>query len=165
MPLTFTKTPEFNPVWTPDSRHVVFDSREDSGRPDRPEGRRRNWCALRSGPGASRVPQTVFSRREVLGLSHRYLAAEGVGPAADSRSLGQSSRSAPKPRSGLYNAEISPDGRWIAYQSDEFGQFEVYVRPFPATDGAAGKFLSTEERTRCGPGWSGNCFSSTAQAR
>ncbi len=32
MPLTFTKTPEFNPVWTPDSRHVVFDSREDGGR-------------------------------------------------------------------------------------------------------------------------------------
>ena len=26
--LTFTKTPEFNPVWTPDSRHVLFDSRE-----------------------------------------------------------------------------------------------------------------------------------------
>ena len=29
------------------------------------------------------------------------------------------------------NASLSPDGRWIAYQSDETGQFEVYVRPFP----------------------------------
>jgi Tol biopolymer transport system component len=29
------------------------------------------------------------------------------------------------------NAEISPDGRWIAYESNESGQFEVYVRPFP----------------------------------
>jgi serine/threonine-protein kinase len=28
------------------------------------------------------------------------------------------------------NAEISPDGRWLAYQSDESGQFEIYVRPF-----------------------------------
>ncbi len=27
--------------------------------------------------------------------------------------------------------ELSPDGRWIAYVSDESGQFEVYVRPYP----------------------------------
>ena len=27
--------------------------------------------------------------------------------------------------------EISPDGRWMAYQSDESGKPEVYVRPFP----------------------------------
>ena len=33
---------------------------------------------------------------------------------------------------------ISPDGRWIAYQSDESGQYEVYVRPFPNVD--AGKW-------------------------
>ena len=29
------------------------------------------------------------------------------------------------------NAEFSPDGRWLAYQSDESGHYEVYVRPFP----------------------------------
>jgi serine/threonine-protein kinase len=28
-------------------------------------------------------------------------------------------------------AMFSPDGRWIAYTSDETGRFEVYVRPFP----------------------------------
>jgi hypothetical protein len=28
-------------------------------------------------------------------------------------------------------AAISPDGRWMAYTSDESGQWEVYVRPFP----------------------------------
>ena len=28
-------------------------------------------------------------------------------------------------------AEFSPDGRWIAYQSDKTGQPEIYVRPFP----------------------------------
>ena len=32
---------------------------------------------------------------------------------------------------------LSPDGRWMAYQSDEAGQTEVFVRPFPNTD--AGK--------------------------
>jgi serine/threonine-protein kinase len=28
-------------------------------------------------------------------------------------------------------ADVSPDGRWIVYDSDESGQFEVYVRPYP----------------------------------
>jgi Tol biopolymer transport system component len=32
-------------------------------------------------------------------------------------------------------ARLSPDGRWIAYASDESGRDEVYVRPFPAGDG------------------------------
>jgi serine/threonine-protein kinase len=27
--------------------------------------------------------------------------------------------------------QVSPDGRWIAYQSDETGRFEIYVRPYP----------------------------------
>jgi serine/threonine-protein kinase len=30
---------------------------------------------------------------------------------------------------------ISPSGNWIAYQSDESGRYEVYVRPFPDTGG------------------------------
>jgi len=30
--------------------------------------------------------------------------------------------------------QFSPDGRWIAYSSNESGQMEVYVRPFPAGD-------------------------------
>jgi len=36
-----------------------------------------------------------------------------------------------------YNATqpaLSPDGRWLAYTSDESGRSEVYVRPFPDTD-------------------------------
>ncbi len=33
------------------------------------------------------------------------------------------------------NGEISPDGRWMAYQSNESGQDEIYVRPFPDVDG------------------------------
>jgi hypothetical protein len=33
---------------------------------------------------------------------------------------------------------LSPDGRWLAYTSNETGRREVYVRPFP--DVGAGKF-------------------------
>jgi eukaryotic-like serine/threonine-protein kinase len=31
-------------------------------------------------------------------------------------------------------AQLSPDGRWMAYQSNESGQMEIYVRPYPAMD-------------------------------
>src|SRR4030095_4235053 len=30
-----------------------------------------------------------------------------------------------------FGPEISPDGRWIAYHSNDSGEFQVYVRPFP----------------------------------
>jgi serine/threonine-protein kinase len=33
------------------------------------------------------------------------------------------------------NAVLSPDVRWMAHGSDESGQFEVYVRPFPQVEG------------------------------
>jgi len=29
------------------------------------------------------------------------------------------------------DATFSPDGRWLAYSSDESGRFEIYVKPFP----------------------------------
>jgi serine/threonine protein kinase/Tol biopolymer transport system component len=29
------------------------------------------------------------------------------------------------------DAQFSPDGRWIAYESDESGRFEIYIQPFP----------------------------------
>jgi hypothetical protein len=29
------------------------------------------------------------------------------------------------------NGEVSPDGRWLAYDANDSGRFEIYVRPFP----------------------------------
>jgi eukaryotic-like serine/threonine-protein kinase len=29
------------------------------------------------------------------------------------------------------NGQLSPDGKWVAYQSNETGRFEIYVQPFP----------------------------------
>jgi len=34
-----------------------------------------------------------------------------------------------------FEAQVSPNGRWIAYVSDESGKNDVYVRPFPSGDG------------------------------
>ncbi|MDZ4862503.1 MAG: protein kinase [Gemmatimonadota bacterium] len=49
-----------------------------------------------------------------------------------------------------YAPTLSPDGRWVAYVSDESGRNEVYVRPFP---GGGGKYqISTEGGNE--PKWS-----------
>jgi serine/threonine-protein kinase len=48
------------------------------------------------------------------------------------------------------NAEVSPDGHWLAYESDESKRLEVYVRPFPNVD--AGRWqVSTDGGSR--PTW------------
>ena len=56
-------------------------------------------------------------------------------------------------KSQLYNAELSPDGRWVAYQSNESGRFEIYVHPFP--DLKAGRWQVTFAGGAY-PGWTGN---------
>ena len=48
--------------------------------------------------------------------------------------------------------QFSPDGRWIAYASDESGQIQVYVRPFPGPDRKWQ--VSTQGGTS--PRWNGN---------
>jgi eukaryotic-like serine/threonine-protein kinase len=32
------------------------------------------------------------------------------------------------------NADLAPKGQWLAYESNESGRFEIYVRPFPNVD-------------------------------
>jgi dipeptidyl aminopeptidase/acylaminoacyl peptidase len=34
-----------------------------------------------------------------------------------------------------WDAEFSPDGRWIAYESNQSGRLEIFVRPFPQSSG------------------------------
>jgi Tol biopolymer transport system component len=35
----------------------------------------------------------------------------------------------------IRNAKFSPDGKWVAYASNESGKFEIYVTSFPAAQG------------------------------
>jgi Tol biopolymer transport system component len=53
-------------------------------------------------------------------------------------------------RSVKNDAQVSPDGHWVAYQSNESGKNEIYVVPYPAADQ---KFpISTDGGTN--PRWS-----------
>jgi serine/threonine-protein kinase len=49
------------------------------------------------------------------------------------------------------NAEISPDGRWLAFESDESGVHEIYVRPFPDVNAGRWQVSTAGGRT---PLWS-----------
>lgn len=74
------------------------------------------------------VPATA---RDILGVrldgSERKIVPFVLSPASDQM-----------PR-------ISPDGKWLAYQSNDGARFEIYVRPFPG-DGARTQ-VSTEGGT------------------
>src|SRR5260370_22435882 len=57
---------------------------------------------------------------------------------------GQVRKAQPFPRTPFNESvpQFSPDGRWLAYISDESGRFEIYVHPYP---GPGGKWqISTE---------------------
>jgi Tol biopolymer transport system component len=47
-------------------------------------------------------------------------------------------------------AQFSPDGRWVAYQSNQSGSFEIYVRPFMSSAGGQWQ-ISTSGGTQ--PRW------------
>ncbi len=38
-------------------------------------------------------------------------------------------------RGNTADGQISPDGKWLAYESDETGEWEVYIAPYPGTGG------------------------------
>ena len=50
------------------------------------------------------------------------------------------------------NAELSTDGRWLAYQSNETGRYEIWVVPFADTRRESRSQLTFEGGTR--PMWS-----------
>ena len=52
---------------------------------------------------------------------------------------------------------VSPDGRWIAYQSNESGRSAIYVRPFPnIDDGQVGRCLRGSASRRSGRATAGS---------
>ena len=52
-------------------------------------------------------------------------------------------------RGNQLSGQISPDGKWVAYQSDESGEWEVYISPFPNGGGK----LQVSQRGGTQPRW------------
>ena len=58
----------------------------------------------------------------------------------------------PSSQSNIYDYRVSPDGRWVAYSSDESGQRELYLTTFPE---GTGKWRVSSNGGSF-PAWSGN---------
>jgi serine/threonine-protein kinase len=136
------------PVWTPDSKHIVFRS-QAAGRYSL------RWTRA---DGGGEVHVVLESKRAMRPYSFspdgKHLAfaelAEDTGwdlwtlplelPATDDPGIREPELFL---RTSFNETEpaFSPDGRWVAYTSSESGGSEVYVRPFPgSTSSGAGQW-------------------------
>jgi serine/threonine protein kinase/Tol biopolymer transport system component len=130
--LTFDAEPQFLPIWTPDGDFVLFRSgsgvawiRSDgSGKLER-----------LSAPVTDALPGSFAPNGKWLVFAaNRPLTGWDIWIAPVDESAGAMTLGTPQPfleqPGGQYSPAISPDGRWMAYSSDESGRGEVYVTPF-----------------------------------
>jgi serine/threonine-protein kinase len=136
--LTFNRDVDMLPVWMPDSRRIVFGSSS---------GGRRNIS--RQSVDGTGTPEVLLDRGTDIVLQPNSIAPDGkrlifrhgafVGAAGAqdnnlwSLPLEGDAEAMPLLATEHHelNGEISPDGRWLAYQSNETGPFEIYIRPYP----------------------------------
>src|SRR5262249_21602413 len=116
--------------WTPDSKRFVFSSTKD-GRPNL------YWKAA---DGNSPEEQLTKSEHFFLGMamSPDQVAAYVGGHSNTGRDIyvmpvagDRQARPWLQTPADETVPAFSPDGRWIAYCSNETGRFEVFVRPYP----------------------------------
>ena len=134
------------PRWTSDGRRLVY-------RSTRSGSRTLYWRAA-DGSGEEERLTTSTALQTPGSISHDgsrlFFAAIMAGTGADIWSMSLVDRQQPpqavlQTRFAESSPHISPDGHWIAYNSNESGRPEIYVRPFPglgaklliSTDGGA----------------------------
>jgi hypothetical protein len=129
--LTFEEFLKYRPAWSPDGRSVTYIV--DPGNNDASLYRKR----ADGGGIAERLLGSDKSLAEVL-WSHdgQWLVVRTTIPSRDISALrpGVDTTLTPivaSPKFDERAATLSPDDRWIAYQSDETARSEIYVRPFP----------------------------------
>jgi len=135
--LTFDDSIERYAVWTPDGQSVTYVRQEPAGNFD-------VWRRRADGTGA---PELLFD--DDRGLAQGRWSADGgwmvfrtdvIRPEAEGGQdivgfrPGVDSVTVPLVATAEFaeqGAAPSPDGRWLAYSSNETGRLEVYVSPFP----------------------------------
>jgi serine/threonine-protein kinase len=136
--LTTITSRDYNvsPEWTPDGRRITFGSYASGRwllRQVAADGSGTQEELLEAGNQSfplSWTPGTEFLlylSRERGPVQISLLPAPVGGVKGKPRPLLESA-----PGEAHGDARVSPDGRWIAYASNESGRSEVYVRPFPA---------------------------------
>jgi len=101
-------------------------------------------AVVKNAPGGQLRQRRIF----IVGVTEE----KGILKAAEPRQFSP-------PQFNEYDAEFSPDGRWVAFTSDKSGQPEVYVRAAPSetTSAPSGALYEGPVSTTGGqaPKWSG----------
>ena len=122
------------PVWTPDGKDLLFDSVGTSQK-------RGIYRVAADGSSAPRLilETTINSHITSVAGSYAVVMVNDPVTSADLWLLSLGNQPNMRPFKQTTAAErqgtLSPDGRWIAYASNESGRSEIYVEPVPGPGG------------------------------
>jgi Tol biopolymer transport system component len=124
-----------NPLWSPDGKYIVFRSMS-------PALPGTYWVRADGSGEAQRLTDGKLAETPTsFSPEGKRLAFYGDGiwtaPIEGDRDHPRPGKLEPFLRTSAYvvDPQFSPDGRWLAYVSNETGRLEVYVRPFPGPGG------------------------------
>jgi len=131
--LTFDAADDFAPRFSPDGRTIVFSSERDGQSATL-------WTVPVAGTGQPERLAAAGERTLVAtswSPDGQWIVATAAGSGELDIMVVPAQGGEPEPliatQFGEAPASVSPDGRWIAYRSDETGRDEVYVTSFPKT--------------------------------
>ena len=134
--LTFDAANDINPIWSPDGMRIAFQSIRT--------GVHNLYVKPSNGSGAEErlVESTNNKGAQDWSRDGRWLLYYEAHPtngrglwALDMTSPDHPPRVVADTPAEEVLAAFSPDGRWVAYQTNESGRFEVVVQPFPDAGG------------------------------
>jgi len=131
--LTFDPSSNVTPTWSPDGRQILFSSNR---------GLNSGGLYLKNADGSGPEEEVADTGADALLANVWDWSHDGkyilFGKGNELWSLSRPEREA-KPllqaKWTVRNAQISPDGRLLAYASNETGTWEIYVSPFPSGNG------------------------------